>query len=253
MSVDRNSVSLIKLCIALSAALGGWAQPAHAAGPLRLCMNLLTGRIAAKNRCHWAETVVDAAAIAALAPAIEGKAGAQGPKGEKGDTGAAGPAGARGPQGPRGEKGAAGPAGPAGAGGAQGEKGDTGAAGAQGAQGLRGPTGAAGPSGPAGAQGPRGASGAPGAQGAPGLAQYERHSAKVVLAPGASGSGKAFCSDGKAVLGGGAQALKQPGRMQLQASSPLAESGRNGWLGRYLNNSGESAGFEVWAICAKIG
>ncbi|NLF24187.1 MAG: hypothetical protein GX589_00825 [Deltaproteobacteria bacterium] len=218
-------------------------MPVQAQGATRkfqLCLNPHSGKITAKRKCLWFESLLDAQSISALqaeSGALSAKAGPQGPKGEKGDPG---PAGAQGPKGATGERGPQGP------------KGDTGATGPKGDQGESGPAGAQGPRGATGPTGPAGAKGATGPQGLPGMSGYELMVTRLTLGAGLSGDQNTYCSDGKKVVGGGSYAVKNVAKMYLQASTPFVDGNRFGWSARYINTSSQKVTFEVWAICVKM-
>ena len=234
--------SAVLMAIALSA----WSFPQNAQAEQRkfqLCLNPHSGNIAAKRKCLWYETLVDAQALSAMvaeSDQISVKSGPQGPKGDKGDKGDRGPAGATGP------KGETGPAGPRGATGLTGLKGETGSTGPQG---LKGSTGATGPQGPKGATG---AVGPQGPQGPAGMSGYEIMVSSYAIGSGLSGNHRSYCSDGKMIIGGGAYASRNVAKMFLQSSTPFVENNRFGWSARYLNSSEGKVEFQVWAICAKM-
>ena len=160
------------------------------------------------------------------------QAGQLGPQGPVGPQGAKGDAG---PQGPKGDQGSAG---------SQGPKGDTGSAG------PAGPAGTTGPQGPQGQQGQQGAGGPQGLQGPPGgFTGYEVPENSFNISNLESGDGRAACSDGKQVIGGGFWSTNE--NVRFFRSQPTASE--TGWYVAFTNSDlFYGAIITVYAICADV-
>jgi hypothetical protein len=132
-----------------------------------------------------------------------------------------------GPQGPAGLQGATGPAGPQGA---------TGPAGPQGATGPAGPQGATGPAGPAGPSG------------LTGLTVSSSPSTPIPTESAIADSHP--CPGGDVATGGGATVSGLTG-VSIVQSEPYPQTGTpTGWQATFVNQSGASQSFTVYAICA---
>ncbi len=174
---------------------------------------------------------VDAKRVAIELAAIGGPE-ITGPMGMTGERGLAGPPGPEGPIGPLGPKGALGPVG------AKGEKGPPGPAGPQGIQGLQGPQGIQGPQGTQGPKGPMGPEAL-----LSNKTDFQRHEARMVVAPGLTGSAVVKCRQPTdLVLLGGCSAspvwlasllISQP----FSASDPRSVGG---WRCDYRNQGSEN-------------
>jgi hypothetical protein len=197
---------------------GCYAKPSSGAMPGNLRV-VDTGQ-----SCQASETALSWNQAGQLGP--QGPAGPQGPVGQQGPKGDAGPQGPKGDQGPSGQQGA---------------KGDTGTAGATGATGAQGPQGDQGPQGPRGAQGPQGPAG--------GFTGYEVPENSFNISNLESGDGRAVCSDGKQVIGGGFWSTNE--NVRFFRSQPTASE--TGWYVAFTNSDlFYGAIITVYAICADV-
>ena len=204
---------------------------AWAAGGQSVCLNNRTGQIVAKRRCTKSETMLDAAAVAALsteeadmelATAVQGARGAQGGRGQIGPRGPQGPQGPQGLQGPKGDKG---------------DKGDAGLQGAMGPQGLAGAQGATGAQGPQGEQGPVGVSG------------YEVLTSETIVQPGTIQGVMLACTAGKTAIGGGGKPVDSFKTMMIAATYPET---RSSWHVTFNNTGSANARAKFYVICASM-
>jgi hypothetical protein len=120
-------------------------------------------------------------------------------------------------------------------------------------RGRAGKTGAAGPAGQGGASGKEGPQGKPGANG---VTNVVVRTAEVTVEDGKSGAVTAACEPGERATGGGVET--GTGSFK-NVSSPIpggkpvpAEAGvtPTGWRGFWLNESGVTDTFHVYAVCA---
>jgi hypothetical protein len=131
--------------------------------------------------------------------------------------------------------------------GPRGQPGDRGPAGPEG------PAGATGPAGPPGPTGQRGEQGPQGPPGPAGISNLERLSSESSAGSADTRSVSVSCSEGRKVVGGGAEASGAPVPIAIQASKPNADG--TGWEATAVATQATTSSWKltVFAICAKVG
>ena len=229
-TINRRGAVAARVGIIAAGLLCLSSGTALAAGGQSVCLNNRTGQIVAKRRCTKSETMLDAAAVAALST-------------EEADMELATAVQARGVRGIRGLRGLPGPQGLQGVQGLQGPKGDKGDKGDAGLQGAMGPQGLSGVQGATGAQGPQGE------QGPVGVSAYELLPYEINVPPGTIQGLDLTCPAGKTALGGGGKPIESYKNMLIAATYPES---RSTWHVTFNNTGTTNARARLFVICASM-